>query len=255
MKKFFYATLVALAGLAVASCDLLNPDEGGEQTGETKAPVLSEIQGAVLDAKGADITTTYTAADFGQRVTINYALFVDKAGNKMAKKSEVKASIADGKITIKQSELSLAIMALGVEVGEEVEVELALYAYVGSTITSAALVSNYVKATFTTCAATIDDDTLAKIEVVGDFDGWGSEGAANMGAYLYKYGEDEVYSGLVGSSVSLLQKAVGTITPTGVLTRTNSQRLPLRQMSSMLLTSLIPRLPNLPLLALDLPRT
>lgn len=193
MKKLFYATLVALAGLAVASCD----PEQGNQDGETVAPVLGNIQGAVLDAKGADITTTYTAADFGQRVSINYALFVDKAGNQMAKKSEVKASIADGQITMTQANLSLAIMALGIEVGEEVEVELALYAYVGSTITSSALVSNYVKATFTTCAATIDPDTLPKVWVIGNHNGWSFDTVEANKDYLYDFEGNGTYSGLV----------------------------------------------------------
>lgn len=193
MKKIFYATLVALAGLAVASCDLLNPDEGGEQGGETKAPVLSEIQGAVLDVKGADITTTYTAADFGQSVTINYALYVDKAGNKMAKKSQVNANIADGRISVTQANLSLAIMALGVEVGEEVEVEFALVASVGS----ATLTSNLVKATFTTCAATIDADSLPKVWVIGNFNGWDFANVKANKDFLYDFEGNGTYSGLV----------------------------------------------------------
>lgn len=195
MKKLFFATMIALAGLAVASCT--DPENNGGEGGETKAPVLSEIQGAVLDVKGADITTTYTAADFGQKVTINYGLFVDKAGNKMANKSEVNATIAEGNISMTQANLSLAIMALGVEVGEEVEVEFALYAYVGSTITSSALVSNYVKATFTTCAATVDADTLPKVWVIGNFNGWSFDNVAANKDYLYDFEGNGTYSGLV----------------------------------------------------------
>jgi hypothetical protein len=197
MKKLFFATLVALAGLAVASCTEDPVNEGGEGGGKTVAPVLSQIQGAVLDVKGADITTTYTAADFGQKVTINYALFVDKAGNKMANKSQVNAVIADGNISMTQANLSLAIMALGVEVGEEVEVEFALYAYVGSTITSSALVSEYVKATFTTCAATIDADTLPKIWVIGNFNGWSFDNVEANKDYIYDFEGNGTYSGLV----------------------------------------------------------
>lgn len=188
MKKLFYATLVALAGLAVASCNPTNDVEGG---GETKAPVLSNIEGAVLDAQGADITTTFTAADFGQSVSINYALYVDKAGNNMANKSEVKADIANGTITIKQTELSLAIMALGVEVGEEVEVELALVASVGS----ATLTSNLVKATFTTCAAEVsDNDVYKRVYVIGNFNEWNF---GNVNQFLYDYEDNGIYTGVI----------------------------------------------------------
>ena len=190
MKKLFYATLVALAGLAVASCNPTNDVEGG---GETKAPVLSNIEGAVLDAQGADITTTFTAADFGQSVSINYALYVDKAGNNMANKSEVKADIANGTISMTQANLSLAIMALGVEVGEEVEVEFALIASVGS----ATLTSNLVKATFTTCAATIDADTLPKVWVIGNFNDWSFDNVEANKDYLYDFEGNGTYSGLV----------------------------------------------------------
>ena len=188
--------MIALAGLAFASCDPTTNDVNGG--GSTKAPALGNIESAVLDAKGADITTTYTAADFGQKgLIINYAIFVDKAGNNMAGKSQVKATIENGTITIKQSELSLAIMALGVEVGEEVEVEFALYAYVGSTINNNALVSNHIMATFTTCAATIDADSLPKVWVIGNMNGWSFDNVAANKDYLYDFEGNGTYSGLV----------------------------------------------------------
>ena len=92
MKKFFYATMVALAGLAFAAC---NPTDANEQGGgsSTKAPVLGTIEGAVLDIAGNDIVITFTEADFGQKVSIDYALYVDKVGNKMADKSLVKTLV------------------------------------------------------------------------------------------------------------------------------------------------------------------
>jgi len=187
--------MIALAALAAVACQEKGPS-GND--GETKAPVLGAIQGVVLDAKGADITTTYEAADFGQQgLIINYALFVDKAGNKMAGKQEVTAAIADGKITVSQANMSLAIMSLGYEVDEEADVDLALYAYVGSAVTSSALVSNYVTAKFTTCAAKVDPNTLPKIWVIGNFNGWSFDNVATNCDYLYDFEGNGTYSGLV----------------------------------------------------------
>ena len=194
MKKFFYASMIILAGLAAASCQDKPIDNGDG----TKAPVLGAIEGAVLDVKGADITTTYEAADFGQEgLVINYGLFVDKAGNKMAGMQEVTATIEGGNITVTQANMSLAIMSLGYEVNEEVEVDLALYAYVGSAITSNALVSNYVTAKFTTCAAKIDPNTLPKVWVIGNFNDWSFDNVATNCDYLYDFEGKGTYTGLV----------------------------------------------------------
>ena len=170
--------------------------EGGQPSGTT-APTLGEIEGGILDAKGAPITSTYGAADFGVTTTISYELCVADAGKDMAGEAVVKADIAAGAISMTQSNLSLALQKLGHAVGDEVEAEFALYAYIGSSRGKNTLRSNLVQASYTVCAAKQDDSNLDKIEVIGDFDGWGSEGVANAGAYLYKYGEENIYSGLV----------------------------------------------------------
>lgn len=198
MKKFFYSLMIVLAGLSVYSCKDDSKETGGKGAQGT-APVLGEIQGAVLDASGADITTTYEAADFGQSgIIINYALFVDKSGNKMAGKQQVTATIGEGRIAMTQSNLSLAIQKLGIEVGEEAEVDLALYAYVGSVINSSALVSNYVTATFTPCAADIDDNaTYDRLYIIGALNTWNWDKAQEQNDFIYDYGEDGIYSGLV----------------------------------------------------------
>ena len=184
-----------MAAAVIVSCNK-DPQEGvGE--GDEKAPVLKAIDGAVLDAKGAPITTTFEAADFGVSTSIGYELAVAKAGTDMKDEAVVNADIAAGNISMKQGNLSLAIQKLGFAVGDEAEVEFALYAYIGSSRGKNSLRSNLVKATFTVCAAKQDDSALDKIEVIGDFDGWSSDGVAKAGAYIYKYGEDNVYSGLV----------------------------------------------------------
>ena len=168
--------------------------EGGD---DVKAPVLGDIPTAVLDAKGGDFQITYQAADFGVNAAITHELWVAKAGDEMVGEVQVKATIEKAGITVKQSNISLALQKLGFSVGEDAEVEFALYAYLGSSRGTAALRSNLVKSTLTVCAAKQDDSGLDKIEVIGDFDGWSSDGVAKAGAYLYKYGETNVYSGLI----------------------------------------------------------
>ena len=197
MKRFFSIFAAGMMAVAlIVSCDPENGGNGGEE-GDEKAPVLKAIAGAVLDAKGAPITTTYDAADFGVATSIGYELAVAKSGTDMAEEVVINADIAAGTISMKQGNLSLALQKLGFAVGDEAEVEFALYAYIGSSRGRNSLRSNLVKATFTVCAAKPDDSDLDKIEVVGNFNDWGSEGAAKNGSYLYKYGEEEVYSGLI----------------------------------------------------------
>lgn len=192
MKKIFYG-LMFLGLLAVSCEEPIVPD-----TDDTKAPVLGEIAGAVLDAKGADITTTYQAADFGAEAagaTIHYGLFVDKEGANLANKQAVDATIANGQIAIPQAKLSLALQALGAAVGDEVKAELALYAYLGSDVNSNSLKSNVVKATFTVCAAEINDNEAYKrIWVIGNFNDWNFD---NVNQFLYDYEEKGIYTGLI----------------------------------------------------------
>ena len=198
MKRIFS---VFAAGLMVAatlvSCSGKKEGPAAEGGDDVKAPVLGDIPTAVLDAKGDDFQITYQAADFGVNAAITHELWVAKAGEEMVGEVQVKADIEKAGITIKQSNISLALQKLGFSVGEDAEVEFALYAYLGSSRGTAALRSNLVKSTLTVCVAKQDDSGLDKIEVIGDFDGWGSDGVAKAGAYLYKYGEKNVYSGLI----------------------------------------------------------
>ena len=196
MKRFFSVFAAGMMAVAlIVSCDPEKGENGGN--GDEKSPVLGNIAGAVLDAKGADIQATYTPADFGVSAAITHELWVAKAGGDMKDEVQVNATVAAGAITMKQGNLSLALQKLGFAVGDEAEVEFALYGYLGSSRGAAALRSNLVKATFTVCEAKQDDSDLDKIEVIGNFCDWSSEGVANAGSYLYKYGEEEVYSGLV----------------------------------------------------------
>ena len=198
MKRIFSYFAVGLMAVALlASCKDPDNGGGGNGGGEEGAPVLGTIADAVLDAKGADIIVECQPADFGVSAAVTHELWVAKTGQDMANETQVKADFASGKFTVKQSNLSLALQKLGFAVGDEAEVDFAAYGYLGSSRGAATLRSNIVKAKFTVCAAKQDDSGLDKIEVIGDFDGWGSEGVENAGAYLYKYGEDEVYSGLV----------------------------------------------------------
>ena len=165
-------------GLLVAGCQKPEP----EQT--TTAPVLGDIAGATLAADGADISTTYQAADFGVSATISYALFVDKQGANLANKQQVTAKIGDGKVTVTQNNLNKALVNL-VAAGSKVDAELVLYAYLGSTIDDKALVSNVVKASFTTFEPTtpsdIPDIDLSQYEYLDIMEGaetWGIIGPA-----------------------------------------------------------------------------
>ena len=172
MKRLFSIFAAGLMAAAViVSCNKDPQERGGE--GDEKAPVLKAIDGAVLDAKGAPITTTFEAADFGVSTSIGYELAVAKAGTDMKDEAVVNADIAAGNISMKQGNLSLAIQKLGFAVGDEAEVEFALYAYIGSSRGKNSLRSNLVKATFTVCAAKQDDSALDKI--VEAFNKWLTE--------------------------------------------------------------------------------
>ena len=197
MKRFLKSIFAIATIIAAASCTMENPAEGGWDTVD---PKLGNIEGCELSAAGADIVTSYESASFGNNAIVNYALLVDKAGNAMKTAAQVKAVAEKGTITVSQNNLNNAILTLGAEVGSEVNVDLQLVGYLGTSIGEAALYSNIVSATFTTCAAEINDiESYPHIYTIGNFNGWAFDTIDGEGTnqYLYDYNGNGVYTGTV----------------------------------------------------------
>lgn len=194
--------MIAAACLALASCDKKENTPSGS---ETSAPVLGEIAGAVLEASGSDVSTTYTAADFGVSAVISYTLYVD-LNEDFSTKAEVNATIADGKISVTPTYLSSALVKAGGTVGESAKYFFRLDAAMGSVVLS----SNVVSAEFTPFNAEIDDlEAYDHIWAIGAYNGWAFDAVQDF--LFNRNGDGKTYEGLLyfrGKAVSGWKLAV-----------------------------------------------
>ncbi|MCQ2185450.1 MAG: SusE domain-containing protein [Bacteroidales bacterium] len=203
MKRFFNITFAVLAGaMLLGSCakDTLvtfDPALGKDQT-------LGGIQGCTLDADAASIETFYVEADFGVNVPVAYTLYVAESGANMIER-KLNATIADGKITIKQKDLNTAILNMGGVADTEFSVDFQLVANMlndkGAAIDveGATKKSNVVTATFIPYDVEIlDVDAYEHVWIIGSGASVGAWSHGNVYQYLYDYNKSgHVYTGMI----------------------------------------------------------
>ena len=207
MKKILYSFLMIAAGLFAVSCEqahieeIYNPATATTQT-------LGNIPGAVLDAEGAAITTTFNAADFNIPVASTYTLYVS-ASSSMADKKKMSSDInvdkdsKTGSISISQKDLNSMIFNLG----GEPEVPFTLYFQLSSAIANdknaaiaaTELLSNIVSAEFTAYNTVIRDvDLYDHVWVIGASSSVGSWSFEKVFQFLYDYEKTgSTFTGLI----------------------------------------------------------
>ena len=207
MKKILYSFLAIAAALMAVSCEqahidaVFNPDKVTAQT-------LGNIPGAVLDADGAAITTTFNAADFNLDVASVYTLYASPASS-MVDKAKVAASIdvdresKTGKITINQKDINSMVYAFGGEADVPFTLFFQLVAAVsndkGAAIASTETLSNIVSAEFTPYSTDIRDvDLYPHVWVIGASSNVGSWSFEKVFQFLYDYEKSgNTYTGLI----------------------------------------------------------
>lgn len=207
MKKIIYSFLAIAAGLMAVSCEqahidaVFNPDKVTAQT-------LGTIPGAVLDAEGAAITTTFNAADFNLDVASVYTLYA-AASSSMADKAKVAADIKvdreskTGTIAINQKDINSMVYAFGGEADVPFTLFFQLISAVsndkGAAIASTETLSNIVSAEFTPYSTDIRDvDLYPHVWVIGASSNVGSWSFEKVFQFLYDYDKvGDTYTGLI----------------------------------------------------------
>ena len=185
MKKYLSIALMALAGLFTWSCQDDNIVSVYDPA-NVQVQGLGDIAGCELAEDGADITTTYSAADFNLNVPVSYSLYADVAGGDFSTAKKVEATIADGNITIAQPKLNKLLGNLGAVAGEQFMVDFRLDAALlnnkGAAVDQTIQHSNVVTATFTTYEA---EKVLEVVDVPGDYQGWAPDKYPKLFCYAY----------------------------------------------------------------------
>ncbi len=197
MKKIIYSSLIALAGLFAVSCETMNEKVIFNPDGVV-APTVGELTGGVLDKEGADIELTFGDVDFNLDAASAYEL---QASNSEAFDNPVKvtAAIADGKATVKQSDLNSVILNFGIAPEVETVVYFRLASYLvnekNNPVEGSHVYSNVVSAKFTPYNAVVPEkDSYGHVWVIGDYCGW-DHGKTQ---FLYDYAKDKTtYTGVV----------------------------------------------------------
>lgn len=212
MKKFIYSTLALFAGLCAASCTQ-SEELATYDPDKVVAPTLGNVSGISLSADGDDVTIEFGKADFGLSVSDTYTLYASSSES-FDKEEKVGATIADGKITIKQSALNSLILNLEGQPGESFTLYLRLSGFMtndkNSAIEKTLTYSNIVSAAFVPYNQNVlDKDAYEHIWVQGSYCDWSHD----KSQFLYNYSKDGVkYTGVIdfGSKASEGIKFTGT---------------------------------------------
>lgn len=206
MKKFIYASLIALAGLFAASCQqehievVYDPSKVTVQT-------LGEISDFTLDAEGEAITTTFNPADYKLTVASAYTLYAS-ASSDMAEKVKVTAAISIdenkiGHISIKQPAMNSLVYSLGGVADEAFTVYFQLEGGLKNdkegTIASTIIGSNIVSASFVAYSTIVKDvDLYPHVWVIGASASVGAWSHEKVYQFLYDYDKSgSTYTGLI----------------------------------------------------------
>lgn len=215
MKKFIYASLIALAGLFAASCQQEHIEVVYDPSKVT-AQTLGEISDFTLDAEGEAITTTFNPADYKLTVASAYTLYAS-ASSDMAEKVKVTATISIdenkiGHISIKQTAMNSLVYSLGGVADEAFTVYFQLEGGLKNdkegTIASTIIGSNIVSADFVAYSTIVKDvDLYPHVWVIGASASVGAWSHEKVYQFLYDYDKNgSTYTGLID---------FGTVGPSG----------------------------------------
>lgn len=154
------------------------------------APVLSEVAAIEITSENMGLESaafTWTAADYGVKTQINYAIEVSSASH--AEKVVVTSGINDTKATVPYEALN-AIFLYDLELASGVaeDVQFVVSAKVGESP------KVYSAPVTVTVSATAAEKVYPKLFVVGSYNGWSHD----SNQYLFDFtGEDKVYQGVI----------------------------------------------------------
>ncbi len=154
------------------------------------APVLSEVAAIEITSENMGLESaafTWTAADYGVKTQVNYAIEVSSANH--AEKVVVTSGINDTKATVPYEALN-AIFLYDLELASGVaeDVQFVISAKVGESP------KVYSAPVTVTVSATAAEKVYPKLFVVGSYNGWSHD----SNQYLFDFtGEDKVYQGVI----------------------------------------------------------
>ena len=154
------------------------------------APVLSEVAAIEITSENMGLESaafTWTAADYGVKTQVNYAIEVSSANH--AEKVVVTSGINDTKATVPYEALN-AIFLYDLELASGVaeDVQFVVSAKVGESP------KVYSAPVTVTVSATAAEKVYPKLFVVGSYNGWSHD----SNQYLFDFtGEDKVYQGVI----------------------------------------------------------
>ncbi len=195
------AYLTTDKGAYVANTDTLsNVVTANVKYAAIVAPIMGSVASGELKEKNPDIVIDYTPAEFTLAAEHEevYTLYVDLQENKFEKKGKVNATFADGKITVKNSDLNTAILNAGIEGGENADVQFGIVASVNN-VAGASVTSALVPASFKTYLSNIiPSEKHSYFYVVGTINGWDHPTAAKSFDFIYNYKNDEnLFAGII----------------------------------------------------------
>ncbi|MCD8209145.1 MAG: SusE domain-containing protein [Bacteroidales bacterium] len=194
MKNILNIFIAGVAALVLSSC----VDESFVQYNpeDVVAPVLSSLPASsyVLEA-GMDFATfTYSEASFGVPTAIRYTVYADLAGNDFAGRKSIGTTDGSTSITVAASDMNNVLIGMDLQYGLPYDVEFKVIAAMkgeSNVIDGYTVESNVITATVTPYEA---EKELAKLYVLGSFNGWSHDKAL----FLWNYEEDDVeYQGVI----------------------------------------------------------
>lgn len=198
MRKLLNMAVIALAGAFFASCEQEHID--AQYLPENVQPaVLGNIAGGVLAADGNAVTINYTKASYGVNTLVQYVLYVDKAGNGMASKQKVSATVGDDVITVSAKDMNTALLNAGANSDEAFNAEFVLVSAMlndrNVAYENSLAESNVVAATFTPYNTEIlPVDLYDHVWIIGNYCGW----AHDTTQFLFDYkSTGTTYSGVI----------------------------------------------------------
>ena len=203
MMKKIVNMILAAGALMLAACTVekdpvYSPDNA-------VPPVLDPVTDYELsDSVEVFVELTFTPADFGISTAKSYTAYVDLSGNDFASQRSVGTitgtpDVEKETMTIESADFNSALLALGCEVGAEVEAEIRIGASImgeSSAVAGTEVFSESVSVTVTVYSMEIVYDM---VYVTGEPWGWpAAPWDPNAVAHLYSYAEDdENYVGVV----------------------------------------------------------
>lgn len=166
---------------------------------DATAPSIGTIADAVLELNGEPLVISYSAVNFNLTVPYSQVLYIS-ASQDFSDPQRVNATFGESTVSIAQADLNSALLNKGAVAEEPFTTYFRIYAYINNdkatSIQSTEILSDIVSANITPYNADVFEvDSYEHVWVIGNYCGWAFDNASLQ--YLYKYGSDDVYSGII----------------------------------------------------------